>query len=702
MKIFLLSCLAAGAFFFNLSYAAQPAIPSLDDLAGDWNPFSSLRSLPAINSPKGGAKCTSNVLAMEFIGFPPVFLSGATATLRIDGADVSASEARWYPYQALRRGTAGDVEVETTVRLLSKADGMLFRITLRNKATTGRKSVLQIDLNAPLVREDNGNWNLPVLKSMEGFTAKTDHGVLSVFSPTGSLTGSFAFSPTPDVLKAQKLNGEATWNLFLAAGETKTIELSLVIGKNSAVAAKHLAEKFDVSFSQAKSDWETLWREAFEPGNPVFSGNLPTLVTGDQALRRVYYMAIASLLSVYRDSLPAQSHVFVSNSPEYNATMMYFWDTREWATLFALLDPQMLRHTLLGWFAADIHQGNAYEYLGGTIQGSVYSANDYSVFLLATAYLGITGDRVFLQEKAGGTTVLDHLNAIALHWKELVRPGRSLANYGAAKNLLECVPNYVGEVPSFNGANVWMMRQAAAIDEAVGQNEKAASLRKEAAALLPNVMDLYEPGEGVWSSFHDDGTRAPLRHVFDFATLGLTLPHDLDDSKKKEMITFVKRELLTDTWMRAQSLQDSAAGLSDRPDHGPMGAFSAWPAETAAVFCEFGDYEDALGLLHRVALVTKEGPFSQSRELLGTDASAPARIASRGYQAYNASNGASFAETIICNLFGYAPTLADANPVVTFSDAKNRGFSGELLNVRFRGALYNLKVDASGRQMREK
>src|ERR1035438_7536356 len=83
-----------------------------------------------------------------------------------------------------------------------------------------------------------------------------------------------------------------------------------------------------------------------------------------------------------------------------------------------------------------------------------------------------------------------------------------------------------------------------------------------------------------------------------------------------------------------------------------MGAFCAWPGETIATFCEFGEFDKALDFLHRCAAVTREGPFCQSRELLGKTPDAPVRIAERGAggrptQTYNASNGGSFAETII-------------------------------------------------------
>ncbi len=169
-----------------------------------------------------------------------------------------------------------------------------------------------------------------------------------------------------------------------------------------------------------------------------------------QATWRATYMSAISLLSVYRTGFPVQRRVYVSNTPESNCTMMYFWDTREWAATFALLDPATLKDCLRSWLARDSTNGYAEEYLTGTLQGPWYSANDYSLFILLDDYLSVTGDRAFLAEKISDQTVLQHMDAIATHWKTLVRPGRTLADYGQAGNLLECVPTYIHEVPSFN------------------------------------------------------------------------------------------------------------------------------------------------------------------------------------------------------------------------------------------------------------
>jgi hypothetical protein len=357
-----------------------------------------------------------------------------------------------------------------------------------------------------------------------------------------------------------------------------------------------------------------------------------------------------------------------------------------------------LKNCLRSWLGKGIYNGYAEEYLTGTLQGVWYSANDYSIFILLNDYLNVTGDRAFLSEKINGRTVLQHMDAIATHWKSLVKPGRTLADYGGARNLLECVPTYINQVASFNAANVWMMRRVAEIQEAEGNPARAKELRAEAAHLLPAVLALYVPGQGVWDAIHDDGARVQVRHVFDFATIGLTIPGDLSPKTRDEMTDFVERELLTDHWMRAQSLSDPAAGVSDRPDHGPMGAYCTWPAETLAAFCEFGKFDKALNFLHRCAAVTDEGPFSQSRELMGKTPAAPVRIAERGAggrptQTYNASNGGSFAETIIREFFGYKPDFLKS---VLVPEPRPRGFQGRLLNVQQGDRRFDIRSTAQG------
>lgn len=679
-------------------------VPSLDDLAGDWEQAAKLRSMPALNNTLGSAQTLPDVLAIGRLSFPPITLAANTGSLLVDGHAPLLEQTRWFPYQVLRRASDHKLLIETATRMAFEQPVVFFHIAVTNLGVASRAFELRINLSAATSRHDHWGWTVPRDReaATRFATAVLDRGhALRLEASSSRLANCFAFERKPDVIARDPHSGQALWHISLKPGASVALNYALAFGTDGLAVhdlARRSAENFSAGFARVRSDWQRRFDAMFSPHNSFFSGSLPVLVTPNVQMRRIYYMSAVSLLSVYRTGFPVQRRVYVSNTPESNCTMMYFWDTREWATAFALLDPAMLKECLRSWLGRGITNGYAEEYLTGTLQGPWYSANDYSVFILLDDYLNVTGDRGFLRERIKGRSVLEHLDAIATHWKSLVRPGRTLADYGKASNLLECVPTYINEVPSFNAANVWMMRRAAEIQESEGNPARADELRAEAARLLPAVLALYEPGQGVWASLHRDGTRVQMRHVFDFTTIGLTLAGDLSPRMREEMSDFVERELLTDHWMRAQSLSDPAAAESDRPDHGPMGAFCAWPGETIATFCEFGQFGRALDFLERCADVTREGPFSQSRELLGKTHDAPVRIAERGAngrpsQTYNASNGGSFAETIIRGFFGYQPDLLWPTLV---PDARPRGFSGQLLNVWHQGRLFDLTSDSQG------
>src|SRR5690606_25829636 len=116
-----------------------------------------------------------------------------------------------------------------------------------------------------------------------------------------------------------------------------------------------------------------------------------------------------------------------------------------------------------------------------------------------------------------------------------------------------------------------------------------------------------------------DNKTIQVRHCLDFMFMGRYLANDFSDQMKKEMIDFVERELMTDHWMRAQSLLDIASQNSDRPDHGPLGAYDGWPAGTMDAMVQMGYGQKALEFYRAIEPVTYEGSWAQAHELWGDD-----------------------------------------------------------------------------------
>ena len=242
-----------------------------------------------------------------------------------------------------------------------------------------------------------------------------------------------------------------------------------------------------------------------------------------------------------------------------------------------------------------------------------------------------------------------------------------------------------------------MMRQAAELRDRTGHTARADRLRHQADRLAAEVLGLYVPGTGYWQTVHPDGQRIPVRHCIDFFTVSYCMEQDLTATMKREMTGFVEAELLTSHWMRALSLSDPAASESNRPDHGPMGAYDAWPPLTMEALCRLGKWASATAFLKRCAYPTREGPFGQSHELLTTHRDSPVRKASRGGQMYNCSCSGAFAEVVVRNFFGFQCDLN--GDIELFSPAKARGFIGTLLNVRTQGGNWDIHSGEKGLEL---
>jgi hypothetical protein len=626
-----------GRAFAATAKAAQPAagpasagfadpVPSLDELAGTWLPAGTLLNMPSASNFRGGLHAGWNLLSFLELTFPPLSLGGECAVASVNGVNVQAHESRWYPYQVLRKAVVGGLALQSTVRMGFEQQVVLLEL----EVTPATRNAAQADIDIALggyLRSYPGTWQWGVPRQYGDFSAwnsqLTGGGQgLVVTDSTSPAAAAFAFASgsQPDALYLTDGTGVASWRLSLRPGERRTLQFVMSAGTEAdgcAESAATAASQFSLLFTQAKSLWEKRFADAFTPGNGHFSGSLPVLATAEASLRDLYYRGVVSLLALERTGYPQYfPRVYTTAGPQWGVTLSYFWDTSLFAPLLVLLDPVMVRDQAMRWLELGIDNGYAVDALSGELVGPWYSANDLSVFTMLLSYVTFTGDMGFLDEQASGMSVIDHMQAMAGHWQQLEVAATGLADYGGESNLLEEVPDYVNQVPSLNGANVWMMRQLATLREARGETAAAAQLGQLARDLASRVLGLYVPGQGYWETVHDDGTRVAVRHVYDFDTIGRLMTDDLTSAMRSEMADFASTELLAGGWIRALALSDPDASNSLRTDHGSNGAYDAWPALAAGAMGLFGYYDRMLQMLGSFDDVGAEGPFAQSHELV--------------------------------------------------------------------------------------
>ncbi len=679
--------------FAHETFAA--GIPSLDDMAGDWISMKNVANPPAVHN-------FNQMLVVDrdltsFFCFPgglyPWNHGYPIVKLAVDGQEYPATETRCYAYRALRRNLdCHGLALETDTRMVNEQRGVLCRITATNPTSRPLKATLTLRVPGDLQADGVGVTN---------HTQRA--GVVSVVRA----------SRQPDAVTTEKETVCWIWNVELPAGGKMT--LGFVAGDEKAEQAVQTdarvsdwAARFDAVMGECKQVWEQRWVDAFTPGNKHFSGNLPVLKTSDAALARNYYMGVQTMLALERTQFQVSPRSFITSGERADG-IEYYWDSSMQATAWALLEPDGMKAALRRWLVQNPRSGQDSGYALNLRNVRGFDANHYdrihgyafnacTIFKTADEYLRVTGDRAFLDEKLeDGKTVLEHLDAFATDWETLPKGPHGLVNYGENGNLLECAPTYVHYVPSCNAQNIWMMRRAAEWHALHGETACAKELQAKAAALLPAVLGLYKNGTGVWIAYHTDGTLVELRHCVDYIYCGNALQNDLTAVQKTEMNTFVKRELFMRDWLRAMSLQDAAAAHSDRPDHGPMGAYDGWIPLTVGTMWRLGDPAGAFEFFRRTAVVTKEGPFAQAREFYGpnkTEYTAPVRVAKRLGCMKECISGVAFSDVVINTFFGFSPSPAGRSLV---SDPRTaRPFQATLTGLRYRGQFYKLMASERG------
>ena len=505
-----------------------------------------------------------------------------------------------------------------------------------------------------------GHWSAsPRWKAL---CADSQVGIADGASPARAAYG---FDTAPDSVEDLGAGARAHWTLVLAPGETRSIGIVCAYGDDSAAvaaAATAAAGDFPSALARTEDGYRELWRGMFTPGNPHFSGHLPALRAEDPGVAASYYTGALLALYMRNTAISATEPVFLTGGPRLGPTTTYFWDHTEWSRSYALLEPVGMRSWLHRALSSPYDTSFGFDTRNGGPLGNDYTSNHYALYRLVEHYVCVSGDRAFLDERAGSRTVFEHLEYFAHGWrdKRTAATGGVLADFGKDPwTLLECVPNYVNVVASFNAAYVGMMRSFAGLLRSVGREAEADTAAAEADVLATALLELALP-DGRWQIRHPDSAES-IGHVLDFGLVAAHLHQDLSQAQRDSMIGFVSQKLLTTTWMRALAADDPAAPLANRPDHGAAGAFCAWPGVTAYGFAKLGRGDLAARLLGTVHAATSGGLWGQAMEVVEDARGQWTRVAEDGVSNRDSVAGVATTEAVIAGLFGYEPGFASVS-----------------------------------------
>ena len=611
--------------------AMLPDIPTCESMQSITmtHKFLDLYAWPGLTNQWGCAQASMDVVAVRSIAFPPLaqgemnvaplgsngeLLNGV---MYVDGEYFTSTktpiEFVWRPDRIERRSIYKGLELQSTTIVPFKTMSVAVKLTIRNITAQRRKTEIKLAINAG-VSKSVTPWNAAYSPGEYDNLREVDQSRNAVVSKSKH-TDAFVvqgISPKPTSLSASWV----VYQLDLAPKQSATITFVNSLGGSRAEAERDfdaIVSNFDRSATATTDEWNSQLKAAFTPGNSIFSGHVPTLVTTDDNVKRIYHSAVMTAL-YFRRTSPHSVYgtTYVTLMPRYWETTTFLWDISLSAMLLAMLDPAILRRMMETWMTLDIHQHFGTEFLTGAGVGPWYSVNDYAMSRMAKEYIRWTGDRAWLDKKVGGRTVFENLVSYAEHWRDLDVNKHGLADYGGVLNLLEAVSSYVHEVAGLNAANVHNLRFAAELLDFKGDKAKASSFRREAAELGRRVQELYVPGKGIWKCRLPDGSYNEVHHCYDFGTTLMNIGDLMSAQQKKEMVDFFVRELKTPTWMRALSTRDLDVTFSIRPDHQWTGAYCSWPALALSGLFAAGAVDLANEWMKGLAKTSMQGPYAQA------------------------------------------------------------------------------------------
>ncbi len=737
-------------------------IPTLDEMSSIWIKCDTLGFMPSIRNFRAQAVANRDMTSVSWFNSPPYSQGYHTGVMKIDGKIVRAELSRWNAYSTERKASYKGLDIHSDTRMVFEENGFLWYVNFSNTTDKDVTFELTQDVIGFFGKyETNWQWwyPLPSLKGNHkeeweedfllpfkrnlfenelvrdniGLAAKNptwpgDKEIMNsdlyrselenqsmplIIDTNSAARVSYAFVRQPESITSYNSGATATWTITIPSGESKRHAFTMSWGDDQMITkqdAKNWSENFDSTFATTKEKWERKWLELFTPGNAFVSGNMPALETTDERASRVYYTSALTMLYLMNTNLPVMDRVVLTGGPSWGGSIQFFWDTTSWRTIGATTDPEIMLENLKGWLKLDINKIYGRDYLGGKGVGYRYVANYWAIFQMLHEYLVVTGDYDFLNEKINGKTILTHMDEMAYNWKNLSREGEEgyegdvykLADFGGDKNaLLEAVPNYKHIVASFNAGYVGMMKRLSEMYAKLGEEKKSIRAKEEAAQMAQRVLKLYA-GNGIWYGLFPNNEKFEIRHILDFHFMGRYMADELSPEIKDEMIDFVESELMTDSWMRAQSKDDIAAEVSDRPDHGSLGAYDGWPLNTMEAMYHMGYPEKAMDFYRAVYPVTMEGTWAQAHELWGDnkyEKNARVRIARRGLCVRDAASGIGFANVMLREFFGFAPKFMDDQPLD--KPGLVRSIQGKMHHVRYQDKLYTIVSNENGLELIE-
>jgi hypothetical protein len=442
-------------------------IPSLEELSGVWISGDTAVMEPSIRNFHGQALVNRDITSISWFVSAPFSGGYHTGTLKINGKTPMASSFRWQPFQALRKGTLDNWSVKSATRMLFEKKAVMWEIEITNNDTTAKELYIDLDfigfiskyggdwqwwypypkmtgkttirdeevenirkhIGTDIIEKEGMEYELidgkptpkktimkwpsddEILNSSK-YTANKENNTIFIHDTETKAITAFKFITMPDSVIVKNSGGTAYWQMNVKPHETRKIQYIMSYGDDQDEIESKLVEwsqNFDTEFASIQKSWEEKWGQIFRPGNSLISGCFPILETNDELAKKVYYTSPLTMLYLINTNLPEHEKVFLTGGPRWGASITFFWDITLWSTLWAVVDPVMMKEHVSAWIKINPSKFYGKDNFGGKGVGNGYSANYWALYQIIHSYITVSKDFEFLDEVIEGKTILQHL-----------------------------------------------------------------------------------------------------------------------------------------------------------------------------------------------------------------------------------------------------------------------------------------------------
>src|SRR4029078_4191364 len=294
----------------NQSSQPLPDIPKIDSMRSVvmTHKFGDLFNPPGLTNQWGCAQAAMDVTAVRSIAFPrcaqgemnvaPLGSGGEllTGVLYVDGEYFASTKTLidfvWQPDRIERHTQYRGLELSSVTIVPFKQMSVAVSLTIENKQKTRRQTEIKFALNGGVTKSVapwNGAYSPGEFDNKR--TVDTIRGAVlckSVRTDAYSLQGAW---PVATEVRPSWL----IYRFDLAPGEKQSVTFVDALAESADEAQRNydkLVRDFASNAAAVRDEWNAQLKAAFTPGNDRFSGYVPTLVTSDDSVRRLYHSAV--------------------------------------------------------------------------------------------------------------------------------------------------------------------------------------------------------------------------------------------------------------------------------------------------------------------------------------------------------------------------------------------------------------------------